>query len=220
MRPANTWLASVVRRRSSAFTRTELVAAVLTGLVLTGLLLPYLLPARKKHSELTCPLNLKQIGAAARMSVGDHAGLFPWNVSTNAGATLEFGAGGPSFRHFQALSNELSITRVLVCPQDTRDPAKGWNSMGNPNVSYFLGLDSRPNLPLSIISGDRNVTPTSSVTLTLSHSTGVKWVRSVGLHGDEGHVVFADGHVEKLNSAGLSNAIDRIDGGTNRLAVP
>ncbi|HEV2391227.1 MAG TPA: hypothetical protein VG146_02575, partial [Verrucomicrobiae bacterium] len=123
-------------------------------------------------------------------------------------------------RHFQVQSNYVTAWVVLLCPQDNRDAASNWQSLSNANVSYFVGLDSNPKLPRSIMAGDRNITAASSVILQWNPSAPPSWVKSVGLHGDKGHVVFGDGHVEELDSTGLSNALQRAGMSTNRFAVP
>jgi prepilin-type processing-associated H-X9-DG protein len=122
--------------------------------------------------------------------------------------------------HIQVLSNRLLVTPSALCPKDSRGPAATWPTMANTNVSYFIGLDSNPNLPLSIMAGDRNISPASGVILKWNPSTPPQWVRSIGLHGDKGNIVFGDGHVEGFNSCALSNALQRAGMPTNGFAVP
>jgi hypothetical protein len=98
-----------------------------------------------RSSRLGCDNNLKQIGLAFRTWAIDNDGPFPFNVSTNAGGTLEFcavgadGFDGNAALHFQVMSNELSTPRILVCPQDgSRKPAPGFDSLQASNVTYRL----------------------------------------------------------------------------------
>ena len=62
--------------------------------------------------RITCVNNLKQIGLAFRTWEIDHDGQFPFNVSTNAGGTVELCARGTdgfatnAALHFQVMSNE------------------------------------------------------------------------------------------------------------------
>lgn len=208
--------------RPSAFTRTELLIVVLVCCALGGILLASgFFRSRRTVSHLTCAMNLRQIGMAGKEFKESHDGLYPWELTTNNEGSLEFASsGGQAFRHFQCQSNFIVAQVVLVCPQDTRQAATNWATMSNTNVSYFVGLDSDPKRPLSIMAGDRNITRASGVVLQCNPSAPPQWVSGMGLHGDRGHVVFSDCHVEELDSTGLSNALQRAGMSTNRFEVP
>jgi hypothetical protein len=90
-----------------------------------------------------CFNNLQQIGLAFRTWAIDNNGQFPFNVSTNAGGTMEYCARGAdgfdsnAALHFQVMSNELSTPRILVCPKDqSRRPATRFPSLQASNVTY------------------------------------------------------------------------------------
>jgi len=202
------------------FTKTEALLLMAVCVVAAMIVPAYLRPARRVGSRLTCSVNLKVLASDANMFARAHNG-YPWRLSTNHGGTLEFShAGDQTFRHFQVLSSELCTTRFLVCPQDTRQAAACWEELNNTNISYFVGLNSDPMLATSILAGDRNITPVSSVIVETGLSTPPRWIRSVGLHGDKGHLVFSDGHVIEVDSAGLSNAVWRSGIAANRFAIP
>lgn len=204
----------------SGFTKTDALVLIAVCVVAAMILPAYLRPARRVGSRLTCSINLKEVACAANIFAMDHNG-YPWRVSTNHGGTLEFShVGEQTFRHFQVLSNEVYTTRGLVCPQDTRKAAARWEELANTNISYFVALNSDPSLSTSILAGDRNITPVSNVILEVGSAAIPHWIRNVGLHGDKGYLVFADGHVEELDSAGLSNAVLRSGIATNRFAIP
>ncbi len=189
-------------------------------IILFLILFASLRPARNFSSKLTCTLNLKQFAIAAKMFDDAHAG-YSWDISTNFGGTEEFGELSElTFRHFQVLSNDIYYTLGVICPQDSqRQAATNWGVIANTNISYFIGLDSKRNLPTSIIAGDRNISP-SSVILRTTKSALPNWLSGIGLHGDTGHIAYADGHVEQLNSAGLDLAIQSTGIATNHFAVP
>jgi hypothetical protein len=95
--------------------------------------------------EINCVNNLKQIGIAFRTCAIDNDGQFPFNVSTNAGGTLELCARGSdgfdsnAALHFRVMSNELNTPRLLVCPRDkTRHSAADFHSLKPGNVTYRL----------------------------------------------------------------------------------
>jgi len=206
--------------KSCGFTKIELLVVLLVCCILAELLFACLRSPRQVSSRLTCTVNLKQMGVAAQLFSQSYGG-YPWAVSTNSGGTLEFGAmGEQTFRHLQVLSNDIYVTVVVVCPQDVRQPAPNWLSMANSNISYFIGIDSNPALPTSIVAGDRNIAQMSGVVLESVLSAPPKWVKSVGLHGIKGNLLFSDGHAEKVSSAGLRKALLRTGIVTNHFSIP
>jgi len=79
---------------------------------------------KKKAQHINCVNNLKQLGLAFRIWSGDNKDRYPCNVSTNDGGTMELcardqdGFDRNGFLSLQVMSNELSVTMILVCPQD------------------------------------------------------------------------------------------------------
>ena len=111
-----------------------LVSGLIIAL-LAGMLLPTLAKAKQKAQRISCVNNLKQIGIATRIYATDNQDRFPWQVPQAEGGTAEIAqprsdtdalldsVGEPIFdanawRHFQAMSNELSNPKVLCCPRD------------------------------------------------------------------------------------------------------
>jgi len=95
--------------------------------------------------KVNCVNNLKQIGLAFRTWAADNGGPYPFNVSTNAGGTLEFCARGSgdfdsnAAIHFQVMSSELSTPLLLVCPRDkSRHSAVDFHSLEPGDVTYRL----------------------------------------------------------------------------------
>lgn len=100
---------------------------------------------KREAMQITCVNNLKQIGLSLKVWAGDHGDQMPFNVSTNAGGTLELcdrdkvGFDHNSFLHFQVASNEFYSPRVLICPQDrSKTAAMAWGDIGISNVTYLL----------------------------------------------------------------------------------
>jgi prepilin-type processing-associated H-X9-DG protein len=206
---------------ASGFSRTDLAVTLLVIAIFSWLLLSWFLPPKARIAKTTCSSNLNYLYLAARNFTEDHTKRFPWQVPAVEGGTMEYNeSGSQAYMHFQVLSSDLLVTRSIICPQDQREPARNWPTMVNTNVSYFIDIDGKPSSPMSILAGDRNITAASSVIFRVSQSDRPNWVKSVGLHGDQGHLVFADGHVEELDSVGLSNAVQRTGNTTNRFAVP
>ena len=207
--------------RDTGFTKVELLVVVGVIIIFAVLAGAFVSSKKRTYSRTNCIANLKEIGVAENMFQNDHNGNSPWSLSSVKGGTFQYHTSGEqTFRHFQVQSNYIIATRLLICPQDNRQTAANWENLVNSNLSYFVGLDSAPNLPMSIIAGDRNITADSSVILQATSSAPPSWISSVGLHGNKGHLVFGDGHVEELDSTGLANAIQRTGIFTNHFAVP
>jgi prepilin-type processing-associated H-X9-DG protein len=127
-------------------------------------------PAEKSDPQKSeCANNLEQIAMAFRAWALEHNGRYPFNVSTNAGGTLELLAPDPSgldrnsWLHFQAMSNQLSTTDTLLCPRDhSKWPAPNFQGLRAANVTYRLYTgtnvgDAHPNEPLATCPIDGNV---------------------------------------------------------------
>ena len=72
------------------FTLVELLVVIAIIGILAGLLLPALAKGKMKAQQIQCVANLKQIGTGFHIFLHDHNSLFPMEVSTNDGGTLEF----------------------------------------------------------------------------------------------------------------------------------
>jgi hypothetical protein len=138
--------------------------AGLVLIVMALLLLGYLLTRPpgdwRRPSRLGCVNNLKQIGLSFRTWALDNDGPFPFNVSTNAGGTMEFcaldsdGFDSNAALHFQVMSNELYTPILLVCPMDwTRKPAASFRNLQASNVTYRLhsGVDINVSNPTAVL---------------------------------------------------------------------
>src|SRR5260370_1198812 len=125
-----------------------------------ALLLPQSLAIRKQRvRQNQCSNNLKQVGLAFKTWSLDSRDRFPMGYEAQDGGSREAVATGKIFSHFQTMSNELTTTKVLVCPSDKRLPAKDFRTgLSNTNLSYFVGVDAEDPFPDMFLSGDRNLT--------------------------------------------------------------
>jgi hypothetical protein len=121
------------------------IGIVMPLLILPAMLLPALSRAKDRAQRINCVNNLMQVGIAFRTWALDHNDQYPFNVSTNAGGTLEFSARGADgydanpLPVFLVMSNELATPRILACPADlTKRPAPDWESFQAANLSYQL----------------------------------------------------------------------------------
>lgn len=186
-----------------------LVVIAIIG-ILAALLLPVLERGKAGAKRIQCVGQLKQTGIAFHSFAHDHRSRFPMLVPVSEGGTMEFVQSGYrvagdfyfSFRHFQVLANELGSPKILVCPSDlARLSAADFDRLKNENLSYLVGVTAEPGNAGSILAGDRNLTNDWSGSRTIlqaGRGSLIRWTRE--LHGFKGNLLYADGHVEELNS--------------------
>ncbi len=189
----------------------EMLCVIAIIAILAALLLPVVTQGQARARRLQCVNNLKETGVAFHAYAHDHNGRFPMEVPTREGGSLEFvqnayhvtGEFYFSFRHFQALSNELVTPKLLHCPAEaTRLAATRFSAMQNENLSYFVGVMAVFDKPNSILAGDRNITndwPQNPSIVRSSSARPVRWTQE--LHKFKGNLLFADGHVQEVNDA-------------------
>ncbi len=208
-------------RPTSAFSLFELLVVAGVLAILAAMLLPALANAKGKAQRINCVNNLKQVGLAYRLFSTDNQDLFPMSLGTNQGGTKELIPSSPAYVHFQVLSNELSVPKVLVCPADTRIAAPEFRSLRNANLSYFIGLDAEETRPQMLLAGDRNLTnglaPSGGI-LLLTPDRVAGWTQE--LHRGSGNVALADGSVQQVSSARLNEQLRNSQDPTNRIQLP
>ena len=130
--------------------------------------------------RINCVSNLKMIGIAFRMWEGDHGNQYPFNVSTNAGGTMELCAADKdgfdrnAYLYLRTMTNdELTIPPLLlICPQDrSKKAATNLTSLQAENITYRFR--SGPNV-------------------TETNENEVLAICPI-----DGNTLYCDGHVEK-----------------------
>jgi prepilin-type processing-associated H-X9-DG protein len=216
------------RRRSfRAFTVVELLVVIVVVFFLVVLFLPSsgsIFPQRRRINSprIHCVNNLKQVGLAFRMWSDDNSDMYPMQVLTNQTGAFLFADATNGFRYFEALSNELSTPKILVCPSDKRVPATNFTTDFNgAHVSYFIGLEADVTLAGAFLGGDRNITngraPINGI-LELQTNQNIGWTSE--LHNGFGNVLLGDGSVQQVNSPGVKQLLASTGLATNRLLLP
>ena len=107
-----------------------------------------------------CQNNLRQLGLALKVWALDHNDQYPFNVSTNAGGSLEFcdrdaeGFEKDPVPHLIIIANDLGTPAFLVCPKDSsKRAAPDFSSLRAENVSYRLrtGTNINANNPQEVL---------------------------------------------------------------------
>ena len=230
-----------ILKQKKAFTLIELLVVIAIIAILAAMLLPALAAAKRKAQKINCVNNLKQVGLAFRIWEGDNGDKYPMALSSAAGGAQEFigcaaNNGAPPKTYnmpyvFIVMSNELSTTKVVVCPSDSRQnqTQSSFTSLKKDNVSYFVFGDAADAYPQMIIAGDRNLgtssqgAPTGAMFAAASPSTwtfGNLWAWTSGdLHLKTGNLGLTDGSVQTTTiaacQAAFINATNGYTGGAN-----
>jgi prepilin-type N-terminal cleavage/methylation domain-containing protein len=194
-----------MRKQHGAFTLIELLIVIAIIAILAGMLLPALAASKSKAKRIACVNNVKQVTLGLRMWAQDNADKFPWQLSVTNGGS----ADSPDWTdHFRICSNEISSTKVLLCPAETtKKAATNWfSATGDANVSYFVGLSVDQEKPQTILLGDYNVTGGDGGldpkwSKFLGSSIDAAWDKT--LHVRKGNLALADGSVQQTKTEGL-----------------
>ena len=212
MKPTHT------RRGRGAFTLVEMLVVVAIIGILAALLLPVLNQTQQRAKQVQCVNNLRECGLAFHLFANDHKGLFTTHVSTNDGGSMEFIAPGYqvmrpslynfSFQQFRPLGSEIVTPKLFACPGDLeRWAATNFSQFNNWNLSYDIGLKADASIPLALLAADRSMgtCPIGNITGSIGHvpppTNLFKYWTAWGAknHGQNGNVLFPDGHVREYN---------------------
>lgn len=202
------------------------VAVVLVVLLVIAVSASLLLPRLSKATggpRNRCGSNLKQVALASRLWAGDHDELFPWQVTTNRGGTLELGESTNTWKQWFAMRRELESPRILFCSSDLERPAtiRNFTNPGPP-ASYVINFSAAPNLTNGVLSSDRNLLRDGKRLRAGLHEVGVqskvKW--DTDIHRSVGNLAFTDGSVRQTTSDSLQQAFRNSPLSTNRLVIP
>ena len=141
---------------------------------------------------------------------------------------MEFNLTGEVWRHFQIISNEVNIPKVLACNEDKkRSRTSDWSVFtNNSHLSYFVGLDADEINPQTILTGDRNViSPTVKPikgVLNITAKDQVEWTKAI--HNQAGNVGLGDGSAHQSTTPTLNRQFQAAFNSTtqvvHRIALP
>jgi len=182
------------------------VVAVLTVVVAVFLSALYSGP-RHVVSKHDCVNNVKEIDIAFRIWEGDNGDKRPMEVPVALGGAQELIATGNVAGCFQVVSNELSVPKILICPEDTQhESATNWD-ISRRNISYFIGLNATNPLTPSVLSGDDNLLQNGEAVAAGKvnlWSNSVSWTQD--RHRGLGNILMADGSVQTVPRMGFTSS--------------
>lgn len=212
--------------RVRPFKLIELLVVIAIIAILASLLLPALGRAKHQARRTACANNLKQVGLSLRLWADNYDGKFPWRVEQARGGGMPNGTDNARVNlQLSLVSNELSATRILLCPADVRRvAATNFATLALTNVGYALCNEADETRPRVILATDRNLSgydftglPDNINCFVLSSpdtcARTAAWRRGSCHGANAGTIVLGDGSVQQLNDPRLVQTLVGYDPG-------
>jgi len=128
--------------------KRNIIRLIVVGLLASAFLLYFCWHRERiengpKPQHINCVSNLKQIGIGFRLWEGDHGDQYPFNLSTNAGGSMELcavdkdGFDRNAYLYLRTMTDELTSPKLLICPQDhSKRASTNLISLRPENITY------------------------------------------------------------------------------------
>jgi prepilin-type N-terminal cleavage/methylation domain-containing protein/prepilin-type processing-associated H-X9-DG protein len=189
-------------RRAAGFTLIELLCVITIIAILASLLLPAMSTLNQRADSIKCANNLRTIGQAVQLYLGDHSQNFP--MINPAVPPLVYPTGTPGVTDMLTAFSPYGVTQsTLQCPSDIK------LGTGSSYTQYQNSYDWKPtlddeNTSSPLIFGGRRMMATGS-NGALGFMVKLSKVRQVfddtQIHFGHMNALYADGHVVYFQNA-------------------
>lgn len=199
-----------------AFTLVELLVVIAIIGILLALLLPAVQAARESARKTTCASNLRQVGLAMNQFCDTHRGAFPQTSHTDVDKSWIF-----TLAPFME-----SCDQIRICPDDAQADARRAARMSSYVMNGYLAVPKIPGAVLNLMQVSAKsktiecfeIADAAPVGIDSDHVHCYDWFSTSNLkggltwnainydittsrHSDAAHYLYADGHVELIDSA-------------------
>ena len=173
----------MLKKNRAAFTLIELLVVIAIIAILAAILFPVFAKAREKAKQTTCLSNMKQLGVAMYMYIGDFDNRFPaWSsypsgspyiCAEDYAATLEGGGGInlnlPAYAKAtisQHLDPYVKSRDVWQCPSDFGQYTRNdlWGATRSPLPFKSWRMVGSPTKPIGVSYGYRGANAAAGIT--------------------------------------------------------
>ncbi len=192
---------ATVAHRTSAFTLIELLCVITIIAILASLLIPAIGTVSQRADSIKCSNNLRTIGQAVQLYLGDHNQNFP--MINPASGTLIYSSTTPGVTDMLTAFSPYGITSsTLQCPSDIKQGANSSYSQYQNSYDWKPTLDDENTSEPLIFFGRRFQANANGATGFVAKLSKIRQVfDDTQIHFGHMNALYADGHVVYFQSS-------------------